>query len=308
MINWRGDPWGLTCGCIMAFAAALSFAAARAGIVAGLGPAELILVRFTVAGLALLPLLWRWGLPSLAGVGWPKALVLLVLGGPAFAFLQVSGFAFAPLAHGAIIIPSTVTIFATIMAGLFLRERLSAWHIGGAVLVVVGIILIGGEGVMTAAASGRAWIGDLLFFVSSLLWASFSVMIRHWRLDAVRAVAAVSVLAMIVTIPVYFSLVGPSHFRALPLLPMLLQCLVQGGLQGVIGVMTYSHSIRVLGVSRAVLFPATVPALSILLGIPIVGELPSMIQIYGLILVTIGLVSAIGLVKRIIGRGRQANG
>jgi len=41
-----------------------------------------------------------------------------------------------------------------------------------------------------------------------------------------------------------------------------------------------------------------VPAVSILMGIPIVGEIPNTIQIAGLLLVTIGLLGAIGVFRR----------
>ena len=43
---------------------------------------------------------------------------------------------FAPLAHGAVIAPSTVTIVSTIGAALFLRERLSRNHLIGAAIVL----------------------------------------------------------------------------------------------------------------------------------------------------------------------------
>jgi len=51
-------------------------------------------------------------------------------------------------------------------------------------------------------------------------------------------------------------------------------------------------------VSRAVLFPAIVPALSVLVGIPIVGEIPGALQIAGLCLVTLGLLTTIGMFRR----------
>ena len=54
-----------------------------------------------------------------------------------------------------------------------------------------------------------------------------------------------------------------------------------------------------LGVSRAVLFPAIVPAVSVLVGIPIVGEIPGPLQIAGLVLVTLGLLITIGMVRRL---------
>jgi drug/metabolite transporter (DMT)-like permease len=53
----------------------------------------------------------------------------------------------------------------------------------------------------------------------------------------------------------------------------------------------------VLGVSRAVLFPAMVPAVSIIIGIPIVGEFPNAFQIAGLLLVTAGLLGAVGVFR-----------
>ena len=59
------------------------------------------------------------------------------------------------------------------------------------------------------------------------------------------------------------------------------------------------EAVRVLGVSRAVLFPAMVPAVSILIGIPIVGEIPGTLQIAGLALVTAGLLVTIGVLDRL---------
>ena len=74
---------------------------------------------------------------------------------------------------------------------------------------------------------------------------------------------------------------------------------MQGGLQGVITMIAYGQAVVLLGVSRAVLFPAIVPAVSIIVGIPIVGEIPSPLQIAGLGLVTVGLLTTIGVFRRL---------
>jgi drug/metabolite transporter (DMT)-like permease len=60
----------------------------------------------------------------------------------------------------------------------------------------------------------------------------------------------------------------------------------------------FSRAIALLGVSRAVLFPAIVPALAVLLGIPLLGEWPTAIQIAGLCLVSAGLMTAIGIASQ----------
>ena len=298
-LGTQTEAWGYFCGCVLALGASLSFASARAGVINGLTPGDLILMRFSVAGVVLMPLLLRWGLPTLAGIGWRRGLILTALGGPAFALMQMGGYAFAPLAHGAVIHPASVTILSTGIAAALLGERLSRIHLIGAGLVISGIVLISWQGLHTEIGVGT-WVGDLLFFTSAVLWSVFTVLIRHWRLPALRAIAVVSFLSLIVILPGYLAWYGLEHLRARPPLPMAMQALVQGLMQGVVALTAYSQAIRVLGVSRAVLFPAMVPAVSILIGIPIVGEVPNAIQITGLLLVTIGLMSAIGAFRWIV--------
>jgi drug/metabolite transporter (DMT)-like permease len=297
----RRERWGILSGATMAVGASLSFAVARAGILGGLGVADLIFARFLVAGVVLPPLLVHWGLPTLAGIGFRRAAILTALGGAPFALLQTGGYGFAPLAHGAVIAPSTVTIVSTIGAAIFLRERLGLAHLAGAAIVLLGIGLIGWDGVVqsTAKSGERAWIGDLLFFASSLLWAGFTLLLRHWRLSALRATAVVAVLSMMVATPVYLLWMGVGHLMALPIGMLAFQGVVQGGLQGVITMVAYSQAVVLLGVSRAVLFPAIVPAVSVLVGIPIVGEIPGPLQIAGLVFVTIGLLITIGMAGRL---------
>jgi drug/metabolite transporter (DMT)-like permease len=288
----RRTRWGILSGATMALGASLSFAAARAGIVDGLGAADLIFARYLVAGAIMLPALLYWGLPTLAGIGLGRSLALTLLGGAPFALLQTGGYEYAPLAHG------------TIGAAIFLRERLGRSHLAGAAVVLLGIGLIGWDGIVqsAAAAGGQAWLGDLLFFASSILWAGFTLLLRHWRLSALRATAVVAVLSMVVATPAYLLWKGTDHLMALPLGALAFQGLVQGGLQGVVTMIAYSQAVVLLGVSRAVLFPAVVPAVSVLVGIPIVGEIPGALQFAGLVLVTVGLLITIGMVGRFRGR------
>jgi drug/metabolite transporter (DMT)-like permease len=291
------EAFGVACGCTLAIAAATSFAFARLGIMGGMLASDLTLLRFVVSGVLLFPVLLRYGVLSLAGIGWPRGLVLLVTGGPLFILPQAAGYHFAPLAHGGVIAPATVTVVSTLMATAFLGERLSRAHVIGAGFVLSGIMLIGWHG-LYATPGSRTWIGDLLFIGSSLLWACFSVLLRVWRLNAVRAVAVVAVLSALVMVPSYLVWVGLPHLLALPLGSIVLQGLIQGVLQGVLGIAGYSHAIRVLGVSRGVLFPASVPAVSILIGIPILGEVPSVEQVFGVVLATAGMLYAVGVFRR----------
>ena len=136
-----------------------------------------------------------------------------------------------------------------------------------------------------------------MFFASSVLWAGFTLLLRYWRVPALRATAVVTVLSCLISTPAYLLWVGSAHLAELPLVPLAFQGLIQGGLQGAVTMVAYGHAVVLLGVSRAVLFPAIVPAVSVLLGIPIVGEIPSVLQIGGLLLVTLGLMTTVGLFR-----------
>ena len=296
-IDVHTRAFGLFCGCLLAISASLSFAWSRVGILGGMTAMDLTLIRFGVAAILLFPVLLRAGALSLAGIGWPRGMVLLLTGGPLFILPQAAGYMFAPLAHGGVIAPATVTVFSTVMAAIFLRERLSLTHILGAGLVITGIVLISWHGLIAEPGS-KTWIGDLLFIGSSLLWGTFTVLMRAWRLNALRAIAVISVLSAVVMIPLYAACSGWSHLLSLPAGQVAMQVLLQGVLQGAIGIVAYSHAIRVLGVSKAVLFPASVPAVSILIGIPVLGEIPTTTQLAGVALVTGGLMYAVGAFRR----------
>src|SRR5262245_14557277 len=79
---------GVLCGVGAAVFWAAGFVAARHGIAIGFSPADIILHRFVWAGLVFLPLLVREGLGNLGGVGWPKGLLLTLVGGPTFSFFS----------------------------------------------------------------------------------------------------------------------------------------------------------------------------------------------------------------------------
>ncbi len=291
----RRTHLGIAVGVAMALGAASSFSVARGGILNGVRPEDITLLRFAVAGLIFLPfVLWR-GIGTLAGIGWKRGLLLALTAGPAAAFLQVAGYVFAPLAHGAVLVPMSVTVFCSVLAVVLLKERHGRTHAIGTLAILAGLALIGGEGLMSGGAG--VWIGDLMFIASGLLWASYTILFRYWRLDAVAGIAVVSVIslaAMLVIYPLFFSV---PHLLSLPPREALLQAVTQGLLSGTLSTIAYNWIVILLGAGRAVLFPALVPGLAIVFGIPILGEWPTLVQLLGLASAMIGLMVALGILR-----------
>lgn len=48
----------------------------------------------------------------------------------------------------------------------------------------------------------------VFFVTSSVLWAAFTLLMRKWRIDPIRATAVVAVLTAVVVLPGYFAYWG----------------------------------------------------------------------------------------------------
>jgi drug/metabolite transporter (DMT)-like permease len=288
---WQGSLLGL--GAAFIWGTYLAFA--RAGEVAGLHPADLALLRYGIAGLILLPWLLRHHPLSLAGVGWRRAAVLSLLAGPPFVLISAGGYAFAPLAHGAVFQPAGLTLGSMLLAALMLGDRPTASRIGGAALVLVGLLIIANPSSLQGDPS--ALLGDAMFFAAGSMWAVFSVLLRRWGISPLAATAAVGVLSALVYVPWF---VGTHTFEALGALSwtqLIGQVIVQGVLSGVVAVIAYSRAVQLLGAARAGVFAAAVPLVAIVVGGLLTGEAPTAMQLIGIGVVLLGLLAALEVIK-----------
>ncbi len=286
----RGLLFGLSAALI--WGGYLGFA--RAGVADGLLPEDFVVLRFGVAGLIMLPYVLMKGVADLAGVGWGRGFVLALCAGPAFMLLVPAGFLYAPLAHGAVVPPASTTLSSLILAAIVLRDRPTRARIIAVAMILAGLVCIAGSGFF-ATAGARAWLGDLMFFAAGLLWAIFTVLQQRWRIAPTQALAALSVTSLLLVLPPYLIWSSFERFLALPPAMLAAQIAIQGVLAGVVAVFAYSSAVMLLGASRAAVFPALVPGAATLIGIPLTGEWPTALQWLGIVVVTLGLATAMGV-------------
>jgi drug/metabolite transporter (DMT)-like permease len=274
---------GVLCGAGSALCWALGFVAARHGVLSGLSPFVLALHRFVWPGIVLLPILATNGLSDLGGLGWRRGIILTVFGGLPLALWSYFGYLFVPLGHGTIIQPSCAALAGLVLARLVLREPLPPRRIAGALVIVLGLCVIGAEALSTMGRSG--FTGDMLFAVAGLSFAIFGMLLRLWHIDAKRAMTVTSVLSLSGLPLLYFSY---QNFIAAGFLENLLQAVVQGLFAGAGAVYLFTRAVVLLGVGRAALYPALVPPFALVAGALTLGELPSVWQLLGLAIVVIG--------------------
>lgn len=293
----RAAPWadpnflpGVAVGLIAASIGALYTVFARWGVAHGLAAQDMTVLRFGVAGLAMLPVLWLALRRDAVGVfaRWRLWLAVSLLAGPPFGLLMFGALQWAPPSHAAVFPFTAMSVMGTLMAAAFLGDRLSLRKCVGIVVVVAGLIVL--SGLSLGSLTPRALLGDAMFVVAGTLWAGFGIVSRRHRLPPLLATAVISVFALLTYVPAYFALVGPERLLAAAPEVLAVEVVVQGLVAGAGTLYTYSRMVALLGPARAAIFPALAPGIAALMAWPLLGHVPSGIELLGMLLAMIGLV------------------
>ena len=276
---------GIICGTGAALFYAAGYAATRHGLDVGFSPADLTIHRYLWFGLVMLPSVLRTGMGDLYGVGWGRGILLAVLGGPVFSIISFAGLLLVPLGHGGVIQPACATLGGLLLATFLLGEKFLVTRAIGALIIVCGLSVIGAEAVTTIGVHGIA--GDLMFVLTGLMFATFGALLRLWHIAAIPATAVISVLSLFGT-PVHWALGGFDHMIALGWRENLLQVVLQGVVAGPVATYLFVRTVALLGAGRAAVFPALVPPFVLLIGWLALGEVPTVLQLIGLVIVLLG--------------------
>jgi len=274
-----------------------------------LNPFDIALARLLGAGAVLLPLGWIMvrrdrargtGASSMFGLS-PLSLRVTatvgLFGGVMYAMLVYNGFVYAPAGHAAVLLPGSLPLWTAFLAALFLGMRITRPHAIGLALIVGGDLLVGGSSLLRAFDGGEVWKGDLLFMTAALCWSSYSVLARHFMLDAVRATVAITVFAFFVYVPAYVVLLllewVPGRFLDAPWGQVAFQMAFQGLGSVVVSGISFTKMIQHFGPVRSTMLTAVVPGLAALSAVLFLGEPLQWNLGLGLVLVTLGIVSGV---------------
>lgn len=294
----HGLAWGLLAATIWAHYAVL----ARLAVKSGLHASDLTLMRFLPGALIMAPFLLRWGWRDLAGIGWRRGLVLTLLAGPGFSLMFMGGLMLAPLAHAAVIAPACQMLAGIGFSALLSGQRWSRETAIGAGFVLIGLLFMGSDGLLQTG-SGPIWLGDLMFVAAGCCWGLFGALSRRWQVEPLRLTAVIVVLSFLLFTPPFLLFADLSRLANASPGMWAMQLLAQGVGAGLVALLAYSRAAALLGAGPAGFFGAMVPGAAALLAIPILGEIPTGLQVMGLLTVVLGLLVAFGaagiLLKRL---------
>ena len=163
------------------------------------------------------------------------------------------------------------------------RRKVAALSLMGAGIVGVAIDVFSGAG----AGGESSWIGDLLFLSASSCWAFFTVLLRQWKVAPWDATIGVAVASMLIYLPFYL-LFLPKAVSLASWSEIAMQGIYQGVLVVFVAMILYTRAVADIGASPVSLIMATVPAISALLAVALLGEAVDAATATGLAAVSLG--------------------
>jgi drug/metabolite transporter (DMT)-like permease len=266
-----------------------NFAISRHGILNGLTPNDMAALRFAGAGLLLLPFFLRWGVRDCAGLGWGRGIAVTVMSGVPLTMLMMYGLKFSPAAHGATITPGTVTVIGVIGSALLFGNRPPPLALAGIGVVLGGLACIGAAAGVSGSSS--ILLGDAMFLCAGLVWGFYPLMLQSWKIDSLRATAALSVLSALVFLP-FYAASGGGNLAQVPLWIVLAHGFNQAVLNVIVGLWLWGYAVKEVGAAYSGRFPPLIPVIGTLSAIPLVGEWPGTLQWAGVALIVTGLLVA----------------
>jgi len=285
---------GVASGLVVVLCWAGWVVATRFAVTTHLRPSDIAFLRYLVASLLLTPVLVRRGF-GLRQIGVRRTAVLVCGAGLPFVLVSATGMKFAPASDVGAVMIGTMPVFVAVFSALVDRERFDRVRVIGFLAVVAGIVGIAAHGLFDFHSG--AWRGHILFLVGAAMFAVYTVTFRRSGLSPWHAAAIVNFYSLLLIAPLYFFVFGARLLSAAPI-DMFTQAVMQGVVSAIVALFFYGEAVRRLGASQAAVFGSFTPVVAALLGMLLLGELPSRLTWLAIVVVSAGVVLASGGLAR----------
>ncbi len=262
---------------------------------ADIGPISLAFYRWFAATLFIAPFAWKKINAEKSIVFANKRYLFFVsLTGIALfnTFVYIAGHSTSAI-NMALIGTTSSPIFATLLAFIFLKEKVGQFRLIGMLICIGGIILLISNGSLKKLAAFHFTTGDLWILAGAFAFAIYNVLVRK-KPTAISAAHFLLLLFGIGTLMLF-----PFYVGELFLLPatrwnptLIGSILYLGAGTSVIAFLCWNMAIQKLGASRTVLFGNLIPVFSIIEAVIFLGEKMSTAHLISGTIVILGLIIA----------------
>ena len=251
-----------------------------------MGPVTVSFCRYLVSVVCLYGILkWKGGHKKIAKEHWPYLLILGGLGYFAAIILQLGGTA---LLSGSLasLINSLNPVMISILAAVFLKEKITWKNVLSIVVSLIGVYIILGNGRMQINP-----LGILLSAGSVVLWSAASVSIRKISgyYDPVQIALYGMCIALLFNIPAAV-LENVFLTQSYPTAAALLSCLFVAVFGTAVAHTCWNKSLQLLSASTCSMFYPLQPLVSAVLGVLLLHEVITWQFVVGAVLICSGIV------------------
>ncbi len=248
-------------------------------------------LRMGVASILALPLLiryfpWRVRLRDHA--------IVAFFGGAPFILLLFGGMTFAPVGHASVVMYGALPVVAALVAWAWLSDRPGRGQWAGISLIVAGVAAVGWDALTAGDGADGQWRGHLLFLGAALWVAIWYGGMRAARLGVMQSLAALLIGNMLVYVPIWL-LFLPSTLLTAPFADIVLQSVVHGVFGAFLCIFGHAYAVKTIGPIRQAAVGSLVPPLALVVAIPFLGEIPTLVNVAGALVVTVGIIATVFL-------------
>ena len=248
-----------------------------------ISPWDITALRFTLAFLILMPILLYK--KDTAFLFKKEPFILAMIGGVAYCLTCYSAFQFVPAAHAAVFLNGCIPL-CTALAGFILYKQPFDRHTWLSLGIMLSAILV--MSILMYEETGVAFgIGDLLFVLAAVLWGTFTVLLRQWKLSAWHSMAGVAIWSAIVYVPIYIVFL-PKHLDQASPAHLVMQTLFHGIFVVIIATLAYVEAIKRLGAFKTGSIVTLAPFIAAIIAVPLLNEPLSIAMMCGLVGMGIG--------------------
>jgi drug/metabolite transporter (DMT)-like permease len=265
------------------------------GVSKEIGPVSLAFYRWLTATIIIAPFAWKKFTAErvLVSVNW-KYLAWVSLTGIALfnTCVYVAGH-YTTAINLALIGTTSSPIFATILAVIFLKEKLGAFRIAGIVICMIGILLLISKGSWQTLVNFHFSTGDLWVLAGAFAFAVYNVLVRKKPvgISAINFLFVIFAMGTLMLFPFFLCELKwgmPTQWS-----PQLFNVILYlGAGTSVTAFLCWNIALHKLGAGRTVLFGNLIPIFSTLEAVWLLGEEITNTHIISGIIVIVGLILA----------------
>lgn len=207
------------------------------------------------------------------------ALILSLFGGVGYCAIVYLGFLYAPVTHSAIWLNACIPVSIFLLSALCMKQPVQKDEVRVFTTIVVSIV-----GMLMVGYFSQSYIfsiGDLCFFIGSLFWAAYTLLIRKFNTSIQEALVGVTFVSFITYLPIYLFFL-PKNILQESISVILMQGIFHGVFMVILASITFIKSIEYLGAIKAGSILALAPFIAVILAIPLLGEWPDQASIIGM--------------------------